>query len=178
MASKLNPWGVCRSLSIRPRPWLRTVERNAPVALPAARRGLSSDTHSSEPPSNGGSSIPPSNPGAPPPYEHFAPTFLNAEAVAQLERVAAGEELYDETVGLKFDKPTPPGKKDRLQNRYPEVIDQVTKLMMRDGKLSKAQRVSGRAAAMGHRLGKLNDECRIWGTFSTSSVHRPRPKPL
>lgn len=173
MASKLNPWGVCRSLSIRTRPWLQTVERNALVALPAARRGLSSDTHSNEPPANVGSSIPP-----PKPYEHFAPTFLNAEAVAQLERVAAGEELYDETVGLKFDKPTPPGKKDRLQNRYPEVIDQVTKLMMRDGKLSKAQRVSCRAAGKNHRLAKLNDECRIWATSSTSSVHRPRPKLL
>ncbi|KAK8069736.1 hypothetical protein PG994_006352 [Apiospora phragmitis] len=149
MASKLSPWGVCRSLTIRTRSILQHAERKTAAPFHIARRGLADDTTSREPPSGSGGALPPSMAGqssversyTPPPPEHFAPNWLNADAISKLEQIAAGEDLYDEDVGLKFGKLSAlPGKKDHLQKRYPEVIDQVTKLLMRDGKLSKAQR--------------------------------------
>lgn len=77
----------------------------------------------------------------PKPVEIFAPNFLNAEAIAALEKAAAGQDIYDEGQdGLIFDMPERPGKHEQLQDRYHPVVDQVTKLLMRDGKLSKAQR--------------------------------------
>lgn len=73
--------------------------------------------------------------------EVFAPNFLNAEAIAALEKAAAGQDLYgDEDSGLLFDMPDRVGKGQQLQDRYHPVVDQVTKLLMKDGKLSKAQR--------------------------------------
>lgn len=73
--------------------------------------------------------------------EVFAPNFLNAEALAALEKAAAGQDLYgDGDGGLLFDMPERPGRGQQLQDRYHPVVDQVTKLLMKDGKLSKAQR--------------------------------------
>ena len=145
MASKLSPWGACRSLTIRTRSILQHGQRQTAVPFHIARRGLADNTTSRDPPPGSDGALPPSMAGqsyTPPPPEQFAPNWLNAEAIANLEKVAAGEDLYDEEVGLKFGKlSTLPGKNDHLQKRYPEVIDQVTKLLMRDGKLSKAQRV-------------------------------------
>lgn len=140
MASKLNPWGICRNLTIRSRPLLSSTERR--IAFPIARRALSNDT-TSRPSGDSDSSVPPPVPTeyVPPPPELFAPNWLNAEALARLEKAAAGEDLYDEDPGHKFGMPELPGKDDQLQHRYPEVVDQVTKLLMRDGKLSVAQRV-------------------------------------
>jgi small subunit ribosomal protein S7 len=95
------------------------------------------------------------------PPELFAPNWLNADALAQLEKAAAGEDLYDEDPGHKFGMPELPGKNDQLQNRYPPVIEQVTKLLMRDGKLSVAERVK-----TSPRLRLVNDNaktcCRTW----------------
>ncbi|KAK7931450.1 hypothetical protein PG985_002162 [Apiospora marii] len=149
MASKLSPWGACRSLTIRTRSILQHGQRQTAVPFHIARRGLADNTTSRDPPPGSDGALPPSMTGqssvqqsyTPPPPEQFAPNWLNADAIANLEKVAAGEDLYDEDVGLKFGKlDTLPGKNDHLQKRYPEVIDQVTKLLMRDGKLSKAQR--------------------------------------
>ncbi|KAH8666760.1 ribosomal protein S7 domain-containing protein [Xylariales sp. PMI_506] len=135
MAAKLNPWGVCRNLTIRARPLLPSTERRIVLSVP--RRGLADDA--TKQPSTQDSSIT-TKEYVRPPTEHFASNWLNAAAIAELEKIAAEEAAYERTIGNKFGLPTPPGKDDRLQRRYPEVIDQVTKLLMRDGKLSHAQR--------------------------------------
>ena len=72
----------------------------------------------------------------------FAPTFLNAEALAALEKTAAGKDQYgDGADGLLFGAPVRPQKHEQLQDRYHPVVTQVTRLLMRDGKLSQAQTV-------------------------------------
>lgn len=92
-------------------------------------------------------SVPPPPPTEPEPYtprpvEPFADNFLNAEAVAALERAAAGQDAMDLIAeGLKFGMPTPPGKQEQLQDRLHPVVHQITRMLMRDGKLSKAERV-------------------------------------
>ena len=74
--------------------------------------------------------------------EIFAPNFLNTEALAALEKAAAGlDQFGDGTEGLLFGPPVRPGKHEQLQDRYHPVVHQVTRLLMRDGKLSKAQTV-------------------------------------
>lgn len=71
------------------------------------------------------------------------------EALSQLELTALGLNPFDKRLsGLKFGEPEiPQGKlhetKFHMKHRYEEGIIQLTKLLMRDGKLSKAQRVSG-----------------------------------
>lgn len=68
------------------------------------------------------------------------------EALSQLELTALGLNPFDKRLsGLKFGEPEiPQGKlhetKFHMQHRYEEGIIQLTKLLMRDGKLSKAQR--------------------------------------
>lgn len=70
-------------------------------------------------------------------------------ALSQLELTALGLNPFDKGLsGLKFGEPDiPMGKlhetKFHMKHRYEEGIIQLTKLLMRDGKLSKAQRVSG-----------------------------------
>jgi small subunit ribosomal protein S7 len=71
------------------------------------------------------------------------------QALTRLELTALGLNPFDKGLsGLKFGEPDiPMGKlhetKLHMQHRYEEGILQFTKLLMRDGKLSKAQRVSG-----------------------------------
>lgn len=71
------------------------------------------------------------------------------QALSQLELTALGLNPFDKRLsGLKFeDAEIPQGKlhetKFHMKHRYEEGIIQLTKLLMRDGKLSKAQRVSG-----------------------------------
>ena len=86
---------------------------------------------------------PPQAAGQQPNYvEVFAPNFLNAEALAALEKSAAGEDQFDQGIeGLKFAAPVRPGKHEQLQDRYSPLVTQVTRLLMRDGQLSKAQTV-------------------------------------
>ncbi|OTA54222.1 hypothetical protein K449DRAFT_389474 [Hypoxylon sp. EC38] len=164
MSCKLTPWGAAatvRNLSIRTRrpatSALRVArpEQRSAQCIPflIMRRGLSDDIYSRQPPERYSRPPPPvpsnSSPQptaeggeyAPKPVEIFAPNFLNAEAIAALEKAASGQDIYDEGQdGLLFDMPERPGKNEQLQNRYHPVLDQVTKLLMRDGKLSRAQR--------------------------------------
>ncbi|KAI1078130.1 ribosomal protein S7 [Whalleya microplaca] len=144
MSSKLNPWGVVRNLSIRTRPLRARPERTIPLLT--TRRCLS-DTTTTPPSDPNNASIPPPPPpppSDPQPYEErppeiFAPNFLNAAALEALEKAAQG--LYDEEdEGLLFGKPKRAGKLEKLQNRYDPVLDQLAKFIMRDGKLSQAQR--------------------------------------
>lgn len=66
----------------------------------------------------------------------------------QLELTANGLNPFDRKfTGLKFEEPEiPQGKLHEtlfhMKHRYDEGIDQLTRLLMRDGKLSKAQTVS------------------------------------
>ncbi|KAF2971707.1 hypothetical protein GQX73_g1821 [Xylaria multiplex] len=139
MASKINPWRSLRSLTIqtrpsRPRHHFQTAAR---TALPIGRRSLTNDT-SIHHPSDGN---PPPEPYIPRPVEPFADNFVNAEAIAALEQAAAGEDaLALAAQGLKFGMPTPPAKHEQLQDRHHPVVHQVTRMLMRDGKLSKAQK--------------------------------------
>lgn len=67
-------------------------------------------------------------------------------AMQQLEMAAHGLDPFQFT-GYKFEEPPmPEGKTDvaqyHMRHRYEEGISQLTRLLMRDGKLSKAQNVS------------------------------------
>lgn len=79
------------------------------------------------------------------PAENNATTFDNLLAVGQLEAVAHGGEANDitpEMIGHKFplpELPLPPFS--NRKERYDPVVDQVTNLMMKHGRLSAAQRV-------------------------------------
>lgn len=68
----------------------------------------------------------------------------NEHALAQLSMVAYGLNPYDVSVeGHKYGLPELPIPSDHnLKRRYDPIISQLTRLLMRDGKLSKAQRVS------------------------------------
>ncbi|KAI1473084.1 ribosomal protein S7 [Daldinia caldariorum] len=156
MSCKLSPWGAAaavRNLSVRTRripttPFqiaarpkqqlARHHQQQHQMPFLITTRGFSNDTTSStDPPS----SVPPETPYVPTPPEHFAPNFLNAEAIAALEKAAAGESIYgDGNDGLLFDMPDRVDKDSMLQSRYHPVVEQVTKLIMKDGKLAKAQR--------------------------------------
>ncbi|KAI0446348.1 ribosomal protein S7 domain-containing protein [Xylaria telfairii] len=158
MASKINPWRSLRSLAVRTRPsgphhHHHHHHQHLPAAatvrsaVPLGRRGLADDTTIRPPPSDEGIP-PPSDEGIPPPTEYvprpiepFADNFLNEEAIAALEEAASGQHALDLIAeGLKFGMPTRPGKRDKLQDRYHPVIHQITRMLMRDGKLSKAQK--------------------------------------
>ncbi|KAK0617068.1 ribosomal protein S7 domain-containing protein [Immersiella caudata] len=66
----------------------------------------------------------------------------NEIALNQLQQAAYGLNPFDpETHGHKFGVPTLPISRDMNQKRrYDTVVEQVTKLLMKDGKLAKAQR--------------------------------------
>lgn len=69
------------------------------------------------------------------------------KALQQLEMAAHGLDPFSEYTGLKFQEPPMPTDKLELaqyhmRHRYEEGISQLTRLLMRDGKLSKAQGVS------------------------------------
>lgn len=75
-----------------------------------------------------------------------APVQTQEQAASASEEQAMeafmDEEGLEEDEGHKFGLPTlplPPGS--NLRKRYEPIVDQVTKLLMRDGKLSVAQRV-------------------------------------
>ncbi|KAI1827341.1 ribosomal protein S7 domain-containing protein [Xylaria intraflava] len=147
MASKIvKPWGSFRSLAIRSRP-SRPHHVQTTRAAPIARRCLTDDTHMKNY-SNGEDpeSIPPwqrspqDRKYSPYPVEPFADNFMNTEAIEALKQAAAGEDLLLATEGLKFHMPRPTKKHEQLQDRDHPVIHQVTRMLMRDGKLSKAQK--------------------------------------
>lgn len=68
-------------------------------------------------------------------------------ALQQLEMTAHGLDPFAKSTGYKFEEPPmPQGKlpmaQYHMRYRYEEGIAQLTRLLMRDGKLSKAQNVS------------------------------------
>ncbi|KAI1364119.1 ribosomal protein S7 domain-containing protein [Xylaria arbuscula] len=143
MASKLNPWRTLRSLAVRTRPTqpCRHAQTTIRATLPIGKRSLTHDTSIPPPPND--ADLPPTLEAAPQAYqvEPFADNFLNAEALAALEMAAAGDDaLALVAEGLKFGMPTPPTKHEQLQDRHHPVIHQITRMLMRDGKLSQAQK--------------------------------------
>ncbi|KAI0105268.1 ribosomal protein S7 domain-containing protein [Nemania sp. FL0031] len=147
MASKINPWRSLRSLAVRTRPSRPHHHHHYIPSITLGRRGLSDNISSRPPPDNRDLPPPPppsSSETAPKPYiptEPFADNFLNAEAIVALEQAAAGEDAMAlMAAGLKFEMPARPGKHDKLQDRHHPVIHQITRMLMRDGKLSQAQK--------------------------------------
>lgn len=69
---------------------------------------------------------------------------LNQLALDQLQLASYGLDPFDPTlVGHKYGLPELPIPSNmRAKHRYDPVVEQMTRLIMRDGKLSKAQRVS------------------------------------
>ena len=149
MSSRLNPFSACRTLVIRHRPLLRSRERAKPL-LSRGLAGIYNTKHFS--PKNSESSDERSSSSETTDASesdssafHNGPFFDNignAAAIEQLELISKGVIHADPTAGFKFGVPQRPGKEDHVQHRYSPVIEQVTNLLMRDGKKSKAQKVS------------------------------------
>ncbi|KAI1175234.1 ribosomal protein S7 domain-containing protein [Nemania sp. FL0916] len=145
MASKINPWRSLRSLAIRTRPHHpgpATTSTTMHLNLARGKRGLTDDTSTYPPSSDGQPPLPPSIPQdyTPMPKAPFADNYLNAQAIAALEQAASGEDALLAAEGLKFDMPPRPKKHEQLQDRDHPVIHQLTRMLMQDGKLSKAQK--------------------------------------
>lgn len=73
--------------------------------------------------------------------------MANDTALAQLELISHGLDPFDVAVdGHKFGLPEKPLVQGmHLKNRYEPILAQMTRLIMRHGKLSKAQRVRSRS---------------------------------
>ncbi|SPQ26833.1 f3c73c71-ba10-44dd-b416-81854bab44d0 [Thermothielavioides terrestris] len=138
MPPRLNIWSACRALSTRARAFAHG-PHSAPAVL---ARGLADNTASRFPGSSGGdgSNLPPSMTPAsePPAYS----SEENRVALDQLRLIQYGINPLDPALeGHKFglpELPLPPQK--HIKHRYNEVVEQITRLLMRDGKLAKAQR--------------------------------------
>lgn len=71
--------------------------------------------------------------------EQINPDDASAALVANM--VANVDFQAAELAGLKFSAPKPLAKTDNFRSRYEPLLEQFTKLLMRDGKLSAAQKV-------------------------------------
>jgi small subunit ribosomal protein S7 len=77
-------------------------------------------------------------------------SFANLVSLGQMENIAAGGHGTDpvtvDTVGHKYGLPELPLPKNaNFKYRYDPIVDQITNLLMKDGKLSVAQRVGSSA---------------------------------
>src|ERR1700730_1091850 len=77
-------------------------------------------------------------------------TFENLLALGKLEAVSEGGHADDVLIqGHKFGLPSLPLPSNaHLKHRYDPVVEQVTKLLMRHGKLSIAQRVGSSVSSL------------------------------
>jgi hypothetical protein len=69
-----------------------------------------------------------------------APEDPSIASVASMIDLAT-EQAVERLPGLKFDLPSPLPKTENVRSRYDPVVEQFTKLLMEDGKLSRAQKV-------------------------------------
>ncbi|KAK3349927.1 ribosomal protein S7 domain-containing protein [Lasiosphaeria hispida] len=137
MPPRLNIWSACQALSVRP----RSIAQWPQQCAAAQARGFANDrnTTSQRFPDQNASNLPP-----------FAISLSaqvpaaseNEIALSQLQMAAYGLDPFDSKVdGHKFGMPDLPLPRDlNHKHRYDPVVVQITKLLMRDGKLSKAQR--------------------------------------
>lgn len=152
MPPRLNPWGACRSFALRSRP---QVQSQQPSIATAFARHLASQPPNSNTPTGNGRSIPPIPPSMLPPGEspsdeQDASSMTEQGEQSQLsspEDAATPWRKQHKIAGLKFEAPPMPMAKLReaqyhMKYRYDEGIAQITRLLMRHGKLSKAQNVS------------------------------------
>ncbi|KAI1322838.1 ribosomal protein S7 domain-containing protein [Xylariaceae sp. FL0255] len=138
MTSKLNPWSSLRGLTIRTRPLSRPPTQIAAIA----RRKLTTE-NTTNPPDDGNlpPPSPPSSESQPIEVETWAPNYMNAAALEALRAATTGEDALNQIEeGFKFHRPERPAKGQQLQDRHSPVVKQLTRLMMKDGKLSQAQR--------------------------------------
>ncbi len=135
MPPRLNIWSACRALSSRA---LAQGPRPGPAAL---ARGMADSTRLPDRSDTSAAALPSwMHPDSDP------STFTskeNEEALTQLRMIEYGITAMDASVeGHKYGMPDLPLPSDkRAKHRYDSVITQVTRLLMRDGKLAKAQRV-------------------------------------
>ena len=170
MPPTLNVWSACRPLALRSRPFA-LVGQQPRLAAPATQASPSLPVRSLAPSRSFSdeSALPPrtpeqnqsaaagSGPIPPPPsgglasHQQQEPAFVvpsdadgNVDTLRQLQLASYGLNPFDpDLLGHKFGLPELPLEKDNhLKYRYSPVIMQITRLLMRDGKLSKAQRVS------------------------------------
>lgn len=140
MPPRLNIWSACRALSIR----TRAVAPGPPSWPAALARGLADNTTSRFPPSNSDGALPPSMLPESQSQPASSASNENEAALNQLRMIEYGLTPRDPAVeGHKYGLPELPIPSEKhRKHRYSEVIEQVTRLLMRDGKLAKAQRVS------------------------------------
>ncbi len=169
MPPRLNIWNACRPLAMLSRPASTGLPAQRLAALsrlsPAPSRSFSDQTtlppripeqdQPSSPatssnltpsPSPGLSGLPGDELASSAEEDSFPPpeTDENAEALRQLQLASYGLDPFDpDVVSHKFGLPELPLAEDNHPKfRYSPVVVQVTRLLMRDGKLGKAQRLS------------------------------------
>lgn len=145
MPPRIHLRGASRLLTIRSRPIMPFQQ----PSLGALARGLSTETSNTIQPGPS-DLLPPSSLQAgksanltQAPVVTDPAAAENAEALRQLELMSHGLNPFDpEYDGHKFHMTRTPWEKQmHLKDRYDPLITQLTKLLMWDGKLSKAQRV-------------------------------------
>ncbi|KAK4100516.1 ribosomal protein S7 [Parathielavia hyrcaniae] len=134
MPPRLNFWSACRALSVRTR---ALAQRPQPGPATLAR-GLADNTSSRLPPHDRSGALPPSM--LPANEQPTSPE--NEAALNQLRLIEYGLSPLDPAVeGHKYGLPELPLPTDKhTKHRYDAVIQQITRLLMKDGKLAKAQR--------------------------------------
>lgn len=163
MPPRLNLTASFRALSIRSRPAAQWI----PARVAAVARTFADEAKPPSPPPSTNGQDAPIIPSSQPKglssdsqiheEANFVSSSINAEALGQLELVAHGLDPFEEgSPGHKFGLPTlPVPERMHMKHRYEPVVAQVTKLLMRDGKLSKAQRVSSASRRLGRLRARL-----------------------
>jgi len=149
MPPRLNILSGLRALSVQPKPLAQWPQQ---ACLAAQTRRLTTNRYDSSESEQGFSDVLRAKMEAfgqaPKKSEEPKEPVLteNQKALRQLQMAAYGLETFDPEVhGHKFGVPVLPIAPDmNHKRRYDTVVDQMTKLLMRDGKLAKAQRVNSR----------------------------------
>lgn len=166
MPPRLNIWSACRTLSVRARP-LAQWPLQPCVAAAQARRPFSDNLQDTTP----------SDPylsASHPALARFGQSEVmelseNEKALEQLRQASYGLNPYDPAVeGHKYGVPEITAHMNH-KDRYGPVVLQVTKLLMRHGKLAKAQRVCPPTMALApaeHAQRRANDsDNRTWPSY-------------
>ncbi|KAK0628856.1 ribosomal protein S7 domain-containing protein [Bombardia bombarda] len=149
MPPRLNIWPACRALTVRSRPLLN--QSSCIAAQTQARRTFADNTtnttSSSRQPQRDAQFNPALVPGSKAPAQaqptsSSSTSSENEQAIGQLQMLAYGLNPFDAAVeGHKYGLPELPIPSEmHMKHRYDPVVVQITKLLMWDGKLSKAQR--------------------------------------